>query len=105
MLLTCGFTKVKLSEKTVDMLISCARSIDFENKEEKNLPEHLFPWCNQCGRTRARPADYSLNQNCPTMDSRRPKKERLPQGNLEENSREGDEGKGLDMGPSGACLS
>ena len=39
------------------------------------------------------------------MDSRRPKKERPPQGNLEENSREGDEGKGLDMGPSGACLS
>ena len=55
-------------------------------------------------RTRAPPADYSLNQNCPTMDSRRPKKERPPQGNLEENSREGDEGKGLDMGPSGACL-
>ena len=49
-------------------------------------------------RTRAPPADYSLNQNCPTMDSRRPKKERPPQGNLEENSREGDEGKGLDMG-------
>ena len=38
------------------------------------------------------------------MDSRRPKKERPPQGNLEENSRERDEGKGLDMGPSGACL-
>ena len=56
-------------------------------------------------RTRAPPADYSLNQNCPTMDSRRPKKERPPQGNLEENSREGDEGKGLDMDPSGACLS
>ena len=56
-------------------------------------------------RTRAPPADYSFNQNCPTMDSRRPKKERPPQGNLEENSREGDEGKGLDMGPSGACLS
>ena len=54
---------------------------------------------------RAPPADYSINQNCPTMDSRRPKKERPPQGNLEENSREGDEGKGLDMGPSGACLS
>ena len=39
------------------------------------------------------------------LTSRRPKKERPPQGNLEENSREGDEGKGLDMGPSGACLS
>ena len=39
------------------------------------------------------------------MNSRRPKKERPPQGNLEENSREGDEGKGLDMGSSGACLS
>ena len=49
-------------------------------------------------RTHAPPADYSLNQNCPTMDSRRLKKERPPQGNLEENSREGDEGKGLDMG-------
>ena len=56
-------------------------------------------------RTRAPPADYSLNQNCPTMDSRWPKKERPPQGNLEENSREGDEGKGLHMGLSGACLS
>ena len=32
-------------------------------------------------------------------------RKRPPQGNLEENSREGDEGKGLDMGPSGACLS
>ena len=56
-------------------------------------------------RTRAPPADYSLNQNWPTMDSRRPKKERPPQGNLKENSREGAEGKGLDMGLSGACLS
>ena len=56
-------------------------------------------------RTRAPPAHYSLNQNCPTMDFRRPKKERPPQGHLEENSREGDEGKGLGMGPSGACLS
>ena len=56
-------------------------------------------------RTRAPPADYNLHQNCPTMDSRRPKKEKPPQGNLEENRREGDEGKGLDMGLSGACLS
>ena len=56
-------------------------------------------------RTRAPPADYNLHQNCPTMDSRWPKKERPPQGNLEENSREGDEGKGLHMGLSGACLS
>jgi hypothetical protein len=32
------------------------------------------------------------------MDSRRPKKARPPQGDLEENRREGDEGEGLDMG-------
>ena len=56
-------------------------------------------------RTRVPPADYSLNQNCPPIDSRRPKKERPPQGNLEENSRKGDEGKGPDMGLPGACFS
>jgi hypothetical protein len=40
------------------------------------------------------------------MDSRWPKKERPPQGDLEENHRERDEGKGLDMGVSHLeCLS
>ena len=79
-----------------------------KNYTEEQTSNHLHPSQTKAlvmDRTHAPPADYSLNQNCPTMDSRRPKKERPPQGNLEENSREGDEGKGLDMGPSGACLS
>ena len=44
--------------------------------------------------------DNSLNQNCPTMDSRRPKKRGRPKKTWRRT-----EGKGLDMGPSGACLS
>ena len=52
-------------------------------------------------RTRPAHATHSPTQSCPQMDSRWQTKERETKENLEKNSREGNEGAGMDLGLPG----
>ena len=55
-------------------------------------------------RTRPAHASHSPTQSCPQIDSRWQTKERETKGTLEKNSREGNEGVGMDLGLPGQPL-